>query len=191
MLITSRHGSHRKHHSSLVVCGLLSSNGLLYSCLYRGGCLVTGLHATALLCWCVNSRLILLFAGGSISNLYAFLAARHRMFPDYKQKGLSCIPGQLVMYTSDQVGHETHGSLECLTVYLPWFCIGRLIKKLISVKTSMLKTPRIQLPSHVTCGHAYSDRAPKITLSRIFFWKFPVMHLWELCVASQDLTHTR
>jgi len=30
------------------------------------------------------------------------------MFPDYKQKGLSCIPGQLVMYTSDQVRHETY-----------------------------------------------------------------------------------
>lgn len=44
----------------------------------------------------------ILAPGGSISNLYAFLAARHRMFPDYKQKGLSCIPGQLVMYTSDQ-----------------------------------------------------------------------------------------
>jgi glutamate decarboxylase len=49
----------------------------------------------------------LLPTGGSISNLYAFLAARHRMFPDYKQKGLSSIPGQLVMYTSDQVGHDT------------------------------------------------------------------------------------
>lgn len=44
----------------------------------------------------------ILAPGGSISNLYAFLAARHRMFPDYKQKGLSVIPGQLVMYTSDQ-----------------------------------------------------------------------------------------
>lgn len=40
--------------------------------------------------------------GGSISNLYAFLAARHKMFPYYKEKGLSAIPGQLVMYTSNQ-----------------------------------------------------------------------------------------
>ncbi|KAK6634513.1 glutamate decarboxylase gad1 [Polyplax serrata] len=40
--------------------------------------------------------------GGSISNLYAFLAARHKMFPGYKEKGLSAIPGQLVMFTSDQ-----------------------------------------------------------------------------------------
>jgi hypothetical protein len=73
---------------------------------------------------------MLLFAGGSISNLYAFLAARHRMFPDYKQKGLSCIPGQLVMYTSDQVGHETRTDpLNILQfIYLDCF-ISRLIRK--------------------------------------------------------------
>jgi len=43
-----------------------------------------------------------MFSGGSISNLYAFLAARHKMFPAYKEKGISAIPGQLVMFTSDQ-----------------------------------------------------------------------------------------
>lgn len=45
----------------------------------------------------------ILAPGGSISNLYAFLAARHKMFPYYKEKGLSAIGGQLVMFTSDQV----------------------------------------------------------------------------------------
>lgn len=44
----------------------------------------------------------ILAPGGSISNLYAFLAARHRMFPDYKEKGAKCLPGELVMFTSDQ-----------------------------------------------------------------------------------------
>ncbi|KAI5726547.1 hypothetical protein M8J76_004610 [Diaphorina citri] len=44
----------------------------------------------------------ILAPGGSISNLYAFLAARHKMFPTYKEKGLSAIKGQLVMFTSDQ-----------------------------------------------------------------------------------------
>ncbi|XP_067004135.1 glutamate decarboxylase [Anabrus simplex] len=44
----------------------------------------------------------ILAPGGSISNLYAFLAARHKMFPDYKSRGLHSIRGQLVMYTSDQ-----------------------------------------------------------------------------------------
>lgn len=41
--------------------------------------------------------------GGSISNMYAFLAARHKMFPGYKEQGLHSIKGQLVMYTSNQV----------------------------------------------------------------------------------------
>lgn len=45
----------------------------------------------------------ILAPGGSISNLYAFLAARHKMFPTYKEKGLSAVGGQLVMFTSDQV----------------------------------------------------------------------------------------
>lgn len=45
----------------------------------------------------------ILAPGGSISNLYAFLAARHKMFPMYKERGLSAVGGQLVMFTSDQV----------------------------------------------------------------------------------------
>ncbi|XP_048002310.1 glutamate decarboxylase isoform X1 [Leguminivora glycinivorella] len=44
----------------------------------------------------------ILAPGGSVSNLYAFLAARHNMFPQYKEKGLTSIPGHLVMFTSDQ-----------------------------------------------------------------------------------------
>lgn len=45
----------------------------------------------------------ILAPGGSISNLYAFLAARHKMFPQYKERGLATVGGQLVMFTSDQV----------------------------------------------------------------------------------------
>ncbi|CAH0766030.1 unnamed protein product [Bemisia tabaci] len=44
----------------------------------------------------------ILAPGGSISNLYAFLAARHKMFPGYKKNGLHSIKGHLVMFTSDQ-----------------------------------------------------------------------------------------
>lgn len=43
--------------------------------------------------------------GGSISNLYAFLSARHSMFPGYKEKGLHFIKGQLVMFTSCEVNN--------------------------------------------------------------------------------------
>lgn len=49
----------------------------------------------------------ILAPGGSVSNLYAFLAARHRMFPLYKEKGLVSIQGQLVMFTSNQVSIAT------------------------------------------------------------------------------------
>ncbi|CAA9999217.1 unnamed protein product [Nesidiocoris tenuis] len=44
----------------------------------------------------------ILAPGGSISNLYAFLAARHHMFPNYKEKGQAALGAQLVMFTSDQ-----------------------------------------------------------------------------------------
>lgn len=44
----------------------------------------------------------ILAPGGSISNLYAFLAARHKMFPNYKEHGSVGLPGTLVMFTSDQ-----------------------------------------------------------------------------------------
>lgn len=49
----------------------------------------------------------ILAPGGSVSNLYAFLAARHKMFPLYKEKGLVSIQGQLVMFTSNQVSIAT------------------------------------------------------------------------------------
>lgn len=49
----------------------------------------------------------ILAPGGSISNLYAFLAARHKMFPTYKEKGLAAVGGQLVMFTSDQVNSKS------------------------------------------------------------------------------------
>lgn len=44
----------------------------------------------------------ILAPGGSISNLYAFLAARHKMFPGYKEHGPRGLPGDLAMFTSDQ-----------------------------------------------------------------------------------------
>jgi len=42
-------------------------------------------------------------AGGSVSNLYAIIVARHAMFPDYKKKGLRELPKPLVMFTSEHV----------------------------------------------------------------------------------------
>lgn len=44
----------------------------------------------------------ILAPGGSISNMYAVMGARHKMFPNYKKLGLKALP-QLVMYTSVDV----------------------------------------------------------------------------------------
>lgn len=44
----------------------------------------------------------ILAPGGTISNLYAVLLARFNMFPDVKFKGVSSLPGELVIFTSDQ-----------------------------------------------------------------------------------------
>lgn len=53
----------------------------------------------------------ILAPGGSVSNLYAALAARHKMFPEYKKKGLRALPGELVMFTSLHVSpHLTFAS---------------------------------------------------------------------------------
>ena len=46
----------------------------------------------------------ILAPGGSISNMYGLLCARHRYFPDYKTKGTSAMDqGQIAIYTSAQV----------------------------------------------------------------------------------------
>jgi glutamate decarboxylase len=45
----------------------------------------------------------ILAPGGSISNLYAIVVARHVHFPDYKKNGLRALPKGLVMFTSEHV----------------------------------------------------------------------------------------
>lgn len=44
----------------------------------------------------------ILSPGGAISNLYSVILARFKMFPDVKEKGSACLPGELVIFTSDQ-----------------------------------------------------------------------------------------
>ena len=41
--------------------------------------------------------------GGAISNMYAMLLARFKMFPEVKEKGMSSIP-KLAAFTSEHVG---------------------------------------------------------------------------------------
>lgn len=43
-----------------------------------------------------------LFAGGSVSNMYAMNLARYKFCPEIKEKGLSGLP-RLVLFTSEEV----------------------------------------------------------------------------------------
>ncbi|CAG0903366.1 unnamed protein product [Darwinula stevensoni] len=51
----------------------------------------------------------ILAPGGAISNLYAVLCARHKMFPDCKTKGMKAMP-QLVFFTSEQSHYSMLGA---------------------------------------------------------------------------------
>ena len=45
----------------------------------------------------------ILAPGGSISNMYALMIARHKLYPQHKKHGMRAIKGQLIMYTSRHV----------------------------------------------------------------------------------------
>ena len=45
----------------------------------------------------------ILAPGGSISNMYALIIARHRLFPQHKHEGMRAIHEHLVVYTSEEV----------------------------------------------------------------------------------------
>lgn len=49
--------------------------------------------------------------GGTISNLYSLLVARYKKFPDVKSKRMSAIPGQLVVFTSEQSSLKIAGAV--------------------------------------------------------------------------------
>ena len=54
----------------------------------------------------------ILAPGGSISNMYGLLSARHKYFPEFKVKGAAAYGGKIVIYTSEQV-HQSYTSKEC------------------------------------------------------------------------------
>ena len=45
----------------------------------------------------------ILAPGGSISNMYALIIARHKMFPGHKEGGMRALDSQPVCYTSKHV----------------------------------------------------------------------------------------
>ncbi|XP_014291048.1 glutamate decarboxylase isoform X2 [Halyomorpha halys] len=98
----------------------------------------------------------ILAPGGSISNLYAFLAARHHMFPQYKEKGQSCLSGQLVMFTSDQCHYSVKscaavcglGTDNCVEV--PSDERGRMIPRELE-RLIVERKSKGQIPFFVNC----------------------------------------
>lgn len=46
--------------------------------------------------------------GGAISNMYAMLLARFKMFPEVKEKGMSSVP-RLAAFTSEHVSVPERG----------------------------------------------------------------------------------
>lgn len=51
----------------------------------------------------------ILAPGGSISNMYALIIARHKFFPEHKRKGMSAINGRVAIYTSEQCHYSIRG----------------------------------------------------------------------------------
>ena len=48
----------------------------------------------------------ILAPGGSISNMYALIIARHKMFPGHKERGMMALGSQPICYTSSHVGSQ-------------------------------------------------------------------------------------
>ena len=63
----------------------------------------------------------ILAPGGSISNMYAIIIARHKLFPDHKEKGMMALASQPVCYTSKDVStaSQDEGKVICLLVVEP------------------------------------------------------------------------
>merc|ERR1711970_716313 len=56
----------------------------------------------------------ILAPGGSISNMYALMIARHKFFPQHKKYGMRAIKGQLIMYTSQHHHYSIKGGASAI-----------------------------------------------------------------------------
>merc|ERR1712241_32334 len=56
----------------------------------------------------------ILAPGGSISNMYGLLSARHKLFPQHKKYGMRAIKGQLMMYTSQHHHYSIKGGASAI-----------------------------------------------------------------------------
>lgn len=56
----------------------------------------------------------ILAPGGSVSNMYALMVARHKLFPQHKKYGMRAIKGQLIMYTSQHHHYSIKGGASAI-----------------------------------------------------------------------------
>merc|ERR1711971_478988 len=56
----------------------------------------------------------ILAPGGSVSNMYALMIARHKLFPQHKKYGMRAIKGQLIMYTSQHHHYSIKGGASAI-----------------------------------------------------------------------------
>lgn len=56
----------------------------------------------------------ILAPGGSVSNMYGLLCARHKFFPEYKSKGSCCDTNSIAIYTSAQCHYSIKGAAATL-----------------------------------------------------------------------------
>ncbi|CAN8013284.1 unnamed protein product, partial [Ixodes persulcatus] len=87
-------------------------------------------------------------AGGSVSNLYAVMAARHKKFPDYKTMGLKALP-QLVMYTSEDVSSLCPSDPDTFVAFLK-LSRGKMIVEELE-KEIVASKARGHVPFFVNC----------------------------------------
>ena len=83
----------------------------------------------------------ILAPGGSISNMYALMVARHKLFPQHKKYGMRAIKGQLMMYTSQHHHYSIKGGASAIGLGLD-NCV-----QVACDERSVLKLPSC-LPSH-------------------------------------------
>ena len=84
----------------------------------------------------------ILAPGGSISNMYALMVARHKLFPQHKKYGMRAIKGQLMMYTSQHHHYSIKGGASAIGLGLDncvqVACDERSVKLPSSLSPSLL-----------------------------------------------------
>lgn len=66
-----------------------------------------------------GNYVLLCTLGGAISNMYAMLIARFKMFPEVKEKGMAAVP-RLIAFTSE------HVRVSVLSKFKVLFCKARV-----------------------------------------------------------------